>query len=387
MGYAMAVHYSSLLLATVISGFCLSITMFAFWMISRRDGFKLTWSLGILVLVGHVIAYAFYADKPHPVLGALVVGLLPLGLAIIHYAALQFFDRMSSIRRVVTTFALALGIALPALFAGFDGIAFMIQNAAAATLLTMSGNIYFRSRAEAPTPLTLMAGLYYLAAASFALCGLVLLLGGQWTVGGVPDNWAERINIVIAILGLTGAGALSVALDQTRLAQHHRSEAVTDPLTGLLNRRGMILTVPEEALGLFAAIAIFDLDHFKQVNDRHGHSAGDDVLVRFAQILKAGKRDRDIAVRLGGEEFALVMPRVTDDQAAGMVRRICARLAAEPFAGKGPFRCTVSAGIGFGDDGHPSIREVLARADQALYTAKKAGRNRIEIDGHLRLAV
>lgn len=383
----MAVDYGSLLLATVISGLCLSTTMFAFWFASRRDVFKLTWAIGILALVAHVIAYSFYAKQPLVLTGAFMVALLPLGFVFIYCAARQFFAMTMKPWHVVLPMVASLALSLPPLFAGLDGVAFIVQYAAATILLTISGNLYFRKRSEASVPLLLMAGLYYTAALSFALCGLVLLVNGEWTVGGAPENWAERVNIVVAIIGMTGAGALSVALDQTRLAHHHRSEAVTDPLTGLLNRRGMILTVPDKALGSYAAIAIFDLDHFKQINDRHGHASGDEVLVRFANILEDGKRNRDVAVRLGGEEFALFMPRANGDHAAVAARRICAMLADEEFVGDGPFRCTVSAGIGFGDDRNPSVSDVLARADSALYAAKKAGRNRVEIDGNLRLAI
>lgn len=384
----MTIDYGSLLLATVICGTCLAVTMLTFWLVSGRDTFKLTWAMGLAMLVAHVIAYSFYAQTPRPAIGAWLVAFLPLGFAFLYRAARQFFDMSTSYRHLILPMAFSLSLSWPPLFAGYDGVAFIVQYAAATVLLTLSGNLFFRNRSEAGLPLLLMAALYYIAAVSFALCGLVLLAGGEWSIGGVPDNWAERVNIVVAILGITGAGALSVALDQTRLAQRHRSEAVTDPLTGLLNRRGMILTVPDKtALGSNAAIAIFDLDHFKQINDRHGHACGDEVLVRFANILQDGKRGRDIAVRLGGEEFALFMPGASGELAAATVRRICTELASEQFVGNGPFRCTASAGIGFGDDSHPSLSEILARADSALYAAKTAGRNRVEVDLNLRLAI
>jgi len=374
------VNYASLLLATAISGICLAATMMGFWFTAKRDSFKLTWSLGVLTLVAHVLAYTIYAENPHPVIGAFVVALLPLGLSIIHGAAHQFVQQNPSLNRVAVTSLISLGLALPPLALGYDGIAFIVQNLAAAILLSMSGHVYFSHRREAPTALMLMAGLYHLAALSFAACGLVLIVGQQWTLGGVPENWAERVNIVVAILAMTGAGALSIALDQTRLAQLHKAEAITDALTGLLNRRGLAQMTAGQTYGPFAAVAIFDLDHFKSVNDTHGHAAGDAVLCDFARILDQGKRGRDIAARLGGEEFALVMPRVTDDQAAATVRRICAMFAAETFEAKGrAFRCTASAGIVFGDDTRPGVDALIARADEALYAAKNSGRNRIEI--------
>lgn len=375
----MSANYVSLLFATVLSGLCLAATMMGFWLTSRRDSFKLTWSLGVLVLVAHVVAYTAYADNPQPLIGALVVALLPVGLAILHGAAHQFFDGKLS-RGVVVASVLSMALAVPPMAFGYDGVAFIVQNFAAASLLVMSGVIFFRHRAQAPAPLGLMVALYWCAAASFAACGLVLLLGWQWQLGGVPDNWAERVNVIVSIIGMTGAGAIFISLDQTRLAQRLRAEAITDPLTGLLNRRGLNDRWGEKGLGAFAAVAVFDLDHFKAVNDAHGHAVGDEVLCRFATILDSAKGRDDLTLRLGGEEFALVMPRITSDRAEAVSRKICTMLSLEQFGSEeNRFSCTASAGVAFGDASKPLLDQVLESADRALYAAKNAGRNRVEL--------
>lgn len=377
----MTVNYVSMLLAIIFSGICLSATMVGFWLTTRNDDFKLTWSAGVMLLVAHVTAYGFYAYNPHPLLGASVVALLPMGLSVLYAAARQFFDEKASFRRAAVTSAVCLGLSLPPLALGYDGIAFIVQNLAAAVLLAMSGLVYLHSRKDAPTALVLMSGLYFAVAISFALCGLTLLVNAQWTIGGVPENWAERLNIVVSIVGLTGGGALSIALDQSRLAQKLRADALEDPLTGLLNRRGLVERCGNWAFDDKSAVALFDLDHFKQVNDMHGHAVGDAVLTRFAAILERLCRPQDFAVRLGGEEFALVMPMVTGDEAVRAARAACREFHLESFRGtNGRFRCSASAGLAFGGEGRSGLDDILQNADRALYAAKAAGRNRLVVD-------
>ncbi len=163
--------------------------------------------------------------------------------------------------------------------------------------------------------------------------------------------------------------------------------AITDALTGLYNRRYMethIETLVEQAAarGKPLAVLVLDIDYFKSVNDTHGHDAGDDVLREFALRMRKSIRGIDLACRLGGEEFVVVMPE-TDMAVATMVaERLRRRIASEPFPiqqGKRSIEVTISIGIaalGPQDDS----AKVLKRADQALYRAKRDGRNRVVPD-------
>jgi diguanylate cyclase (GGDEF)-like protein len=156
---------------------------------------------------------------------------------------------------------------------------------------------------------------------------------------------------------------------------------MTDMLTGLLNRRGLFSLYEDLRFGPDMAVAMFDLDNFKPVNDIYGHSIGDEVIRHFAAAAISHSRPRDDAARLGGEEFALVMRNVNVEQAREVVERIASAFAADTVATPtGPLRCTVSAGIGFGDEQDLTLEAVLERADRALYAAKHAGRNRVELD-------
>jgi diguanylate cyclase (GGDEF)-like protein len=125
------------------------------------------------------------------------------------------------------------------------------------------------------------------------------------------------------------------------------------------------------------AIVVFDIDHFKQVNDRHGHQVGDTVLQTFASLLAANVRDGDLAARIGGEEFVIILSGTTMDQAMQIAERIREGFAAQRFiSSSGNFAATLSAGIA-GGDGELDVLTLLRQADTALYDAKRSGRNRV----------
>jgi two-component system cell cycle response regulator len=164
--------------------------------------------------------------------------------------------------------------------------------------------------------------------------------------------------------------------------------AITDGLTGLFNRRYLeshLGTLIEQAAsrGKPLSVLVLDIDYFKSVNDTHGHDAGDDVLREFALRIKRSIRGIDLACRLGGEEFVLVMPETDMAVAAMVAERLRRRIAAEPFAihqGARTVPVTISIGITALRGKDDNAAAVLKRADQALYRAKRDGRNRVVPD-------
>jgi two-component system cell cycle response regulator len=164
--------------------------------------------------------------------------------------------------------------------------------------------------------------------------------------------------------------------------------AITDALTGLFNRRYMethLASLVEQAAarGKPITVLVVDIDFFKAVNDGHGHDAGDDVLREFALRIRKSIRNIDLACRYGGEEFVIVMPE-TDMAVATMVaERLRRRIATEPFAiQQGTRQLEVTISIGIAALGQPgdNAAAMLKRADQALYRAKRDGRNRVVPD-------
>ncbi len=163
-----------------------------------------------------------------------------------------------------------------------------------------------------------------------------------------------------------------------------RKASLTDSLTGLYNRRFLHQRLEEEISrsrrhGSPLACVMLDIDHFKSINDTHGHATGDDVLRIIATIMRDHIRRSDIAVRFGGEEFVLVLFSNTTEGARHVAERIRADVEAHNFAQDGAtLRVTVSVGISsFPDDNVPSADELMRRADAALYQAKEAGRNMV----------
>jgi diguanylate cyclase (GGDEF)-like protein len=157
--------------------------------------------------------------------------------------------------------------------------------------------------------------------------------------------------------------------------------ATTDMLTGLLNRRQMEEVLEAEMgqaqrQGHGLCVAMIDLDHFKRVNDVHGHRMGDEVLRRFAELLKREGRQVDRCGRWGGEEFLLLMPHANLPQARLALERIRKRLSDLPMREHDTLRVTLSAGVAQWVPGE-SVDGWLERADHAMYEAKHSGRNRV----------
>jgi len=161
--------------------------------------------------------------------------------------------------------------------------------------------------------------------------------------------------------------------------------AMTDELTGLPNRRHFLQRLDAEVARARRyrrpmCLAMLDLDHFKQVNDRYGHAAGDEVLRHFAGFVRGSLRASDVVGRLGGEEFAVLMPETPLENGAYVLRRVADLLAdARVDAVEAGFAYTFSAGMAslpLTEEG-ANGQTLLAGADQAMYRAKSAGRNRI----------
>jgi diguanylate cyclase len=186
----------------------------------------------------------------------------------------------------------------------------------------------------------------------------------------------------VPLLGLRYAAVRERFKQQQDEFQRVRQLATRDELTGLLNRRQMtdMLERSEQfkrRTGRPFCIAVVDLDHFKRINDVHGHEGGDEVLRRFAQLAKATVRDNDAVARWGGEEFVILMGDTKIEAGLACVERVRARMAQEPIEmGSSSLQVTLSAGIAEPMDGE-GYERALSRADHALYAAKARGRNRV----------
>jgi diguanylate cyclase (GGDEF)-like protein/PAS domain S-box-containing protein len=189
--------------------------------------------------------------------------------------------------------------------------------------------------------------------------------------GGLPDDAETRVGKFGRLVGLAIASA-AAREELTRLAE-------TDALTGLANRRAFEARLEREVArarrtGAPLSVVVLDLDHFKEVNDRHGHEEGDRALRTLAERMRAATRASDVIARIGGEEFAWLLPGTPAEGAHAMAERLRGVVAAEPFGIAGTR--TISGGVaelGPGDDGAALLRA----ADMRLYAAKSSGRDRV----------
>jgi diguanylate cyclase (GGDEF)-like protein len=207
----------------------------------------------------------------------------------------------------------------------------------------------------------------------FLLCGLPIIV----------LDWDGLLRYPWLLLSC-GVGFITIVLVARSMASGEiaqRSQATIDPLTGLLNRRSLpdrVAQLTEQARvmgdGTTLAMVTGDIDHFKQVNDTHGHQRGDDVLRDVAYLIRKTVRRFELVYRMGGEEFLVLLPG-HDLAEAG---RVAERIRAAVEQGRpGGVDVTMSLGaVEFGVDGS-DLHSLLARADEALYTAKREGRNRV----------
>ncbi|WP_176473138.1 sensor domain-containing diguanylate cyclase [Sphingomonas lenta] len=188
---------------------------------------------------------------------------------------------------------------------------------------------------------------------------------------GFRNGLGEVTGVVSAIRDISQRKAVEGELSRA---------AATDPLTGLANRRVFDAAL-DRVLGAGgrACVAVVDLDHFKQVNDRFGHEAGDRVLARFAELARGSLRDGDLVARLGGEEFGVLLPSADVERAQAVCERLRLLVAATGFpAGRAVLRVTASIGLAEVAPG-ATRADVMRAADEALYRAKAEGRDRLRL--------
>ncbi|SPJ33066.1 GGDEF domain-containing protein [Kushneria phyllosphaerae] len=207
----------------------------------------------------------------------------------------------------------------------------------------------------------------------------VMLVTGVMTmemmVSGQAAIMADQVLCILIYFGFIAMTSERSSITLKRLSE-------TDQLTGLANRRAVQGVLKKRAVHRHteeaSSVIIIDLDHFKSVNDRWGHDAGDAVLKQFAQHLVAITRKQDMAVRWGGEEFLILLPDTTLEEAAIMAERLRHRVESTPFPLEPQtLKITISLGVAASRADASHFESVLQNADEALYRAKHEGRNRV----------
>ena len=346
------------------------------------------WTLGSWALLGGFAALAARAVVPVELSIVLGNGLICLGLAVYAQAiCLLMLDgqapRWLVLVQPVIWLALVLMLDWP-LHRRTAVLSCVYAALLAPSVLLIARHGWFAERSLRTVALTMAA----------AMAALLLRAVHAWATPGdyvdlMQASLGQGLTLLFAFMCLLGAGLAFVLAVFERVAQQMAETATHDGLTGCWNRATTDTLLAHELQrarrsGTPVAFALLDLDHFKQVNDRHGHRSGDALLKAFADTVRARLRTSDVFGRTGGEEFGLVLPG-TDLAGArwllDAIRREVEAIQLLSDSGQ-PVRVTMSAGMALADEGGAlSGDRLYGRADQALYEAKRAGRNRVEVFG------
>jgi len=349
----------------------------------RREGMGL-WALALVL---HTITYVLYTLRgvvPNWASVVLANTLLAGTFALVLAAVYQFQGRALPWQRMVWPV-----VVMAVLFVLFmDDYRACVMVAGVVPPLQIAMVLWSLWRPQPPTPLRgavlLTAGLG-LQAVLLVARGVLVATNGMPARGLLQVDGLQSLTFMAAfvVVILSSLGFILMAKD--RADADNRYFAAHDGLTGLFNRRALLLTARRDvahAARMYQpyALMMVDIDHFKTVNDSHGHLGGDRVLCHVAELLRARLRAQDMVGRYGGEEFLVLLPSTALHDAVVLAETLRSSVEQSPAMYEGrAISITLSIGVCGGRPQHAEAADALIRrADQALYAAKAAGRNRVE---------
>ena len=207
--------------------------------------------------------------------------------------------------------------------------------------------------------------------------GHTILASAATATAAAPSRTVIVSLIAIGILAAIGAALGTFAAIRSRRNRHFAQLALCDALTGVGNRRRLDRDLATEANSGDTSVAVImvDVDHFKRINDEHGHDAGDQALRAVADVLRREVREGDVVYRYGGEEFCVLLAQTTTTEAGQVAERIRFAVSRMALAAGDPL--TVSIGVALGKGAH--VSQTMLRADEALFKSKDGGRDRVTL--------
>ncbi|WP_346910330.1 GGDEF domain-containing protein [uncultured Roseibium sp.] len=371
----------TLLAANAVILVVFSIAFLAAFRDMKRARYWRTWTVANLVLASALIFVFARAHLPAAVAHLVPNGLFLAGFALHWNAARQFAGNKPCGVRIWMPLTILVAAGLPALAMHDYALIYTVTSVMLSALAFGTAREYWDMKA---THLSSRHGLtlaYVLVGISFLVRVIQGVANWQNVDIGLPSDAVQTFHMLISLIYVSASGAFSLAIAFEQAVAEQRDAAHRDPLTGVYNRREFELRLKallsDEARKAFAVLQ-FDLDHFKQVNDRFGHVAGDEALQFCADLIKWHLRDEDCLARLGGEEFAAILPDVSQEDAVRIAEAIRQSVAEAPldFA-PAEFRLTLSAGVYHGTGGDLGHKGLMRCVDQGLYQSKNTGRNRV----------
>lgn len=343
----------------------------------RDNRYWLFWTGANLVLAAGLIVYVLWPTVPPP-LAIIADMLLMVGFALRLAAVRSFGGRRTNL---IQSLATALAIGTIVVVVSIYSVGFTLVNIALTVQSTLIAYEFWRDRHDRLTSRYGLVATYALMAMSFAARAGQGLFFPEQINTYIPYDPVLEYHLLIALIHVTAGSILVLSLASEQASQRLQSAANRDPLTGLFNRRAFEThlrnCMSQDAL----AIILVDIDHFKAINDRYGHAAGDAVLSKVSTVFSQIVGTEGHVARIGGEEFAVVLTSVRSHEAWNIAERLrqAIQVAVVPF---GPHTIQMTASLGIAQTlqagGDPS--ELFEAADRALYEAKADGRNACVLD-------
>lgn len=382
-----------ILVALMVTSAIFSATFFAAWRSLGRPPHALSWSLAFLAAT---VQWSINLVNPnYPVFGEDWIAVNPMSILVIMLGLKGHMQRTGCTWLPKHLWPYALLVAGAIVYATVVlehlGVASAILPMTAGATLIMSAimilqNPMSRESVEWIAAMTITA----FGIVQFVIAGIAVMQGPA----GDPfysDLYVKSTLIAVpaTYVGIAVTVILMIAAD---LFKELKDQAIRDKLTGLLNRRGFaehsaqIYALPQRS-DVPVAIIAADLDHFKTVNDRFGHAVGDQALQHISGLLQKDRRADDLVVRMGGEEFILILPGTTLEQGLAIADALRSLIADTPMQhDKEPVEMTASFGVAVITKRDSCLEDAVMRADDALFRSKRGGRNRVDLDSSQRLA-
>lgn len=343
------------------------------------------WLIALIIQAAFWFLFLLGDVIDHPLIIISFVNTLSV-LAMVEYlrAIRQFLNQPD---RPVTIYGIMLAVLLGSIWFGvidpdYAARVIVVSAAALIVMFWLAWTLVRHSEAAVQRPAQVSAAFFFLLAVGFLWRGTESLLNPEQSFN---NSFAQQLTLFSFVV-LPVFGSLGFLLMQAERAnQRLLSRARTDDLTGALNRRafthlGRRALASCKRTERSASLMLLDLDKFKRINDAHGHAAGDHALISFHDQLCNLLREEDLLARVGGEEFAVLLPGAGLEDARRVAERCRARIAEMPvFFGEREIALRVSIGVAPWDGETTCLDEMLTSADQAMYAAKRGGRNQVVV--------
>ena len=352
------------------------------------------WSVGNLVVGLGMILILIQLDSAKLLFlpGAALIG---AGLSMYINGIQAFVGKRPDHRIPIAAFVVLIAVDLYFMFVSHD-----IRSTVVVDALVFAAIYLACARLTFAQDEGVLGNLYWMTSSLFLLLAL-LMVGRAISASSVDisvfDSFATwPVNAYTFMVGAVSQffiSSLFVLMLSYQLNQNLASMVTIDGLTGILNRRGLedgALKMQGicKRINMSMAVLLIDIDHFKKVNDQHGHLVGDDVLRHVAKVISKTLRTGDVAGRYGGEEFSVFMPNTNENDAGVLAERIRAAVEAAPFKENHlNIRITVSIGVADSVRAGYDFKGLIAAADGTLYSAKNNGRNRVMRYTQVKLAL